>query len=112
MVKSLQDRQREETVKLNKKFRDMSDRNNATRLSLTYKQELSRQLSASRMRENKLKMEQQKVMLDCIKERIWRKHKKVQARRARQQQQTAPPSTFDIYMANSSVMSNPMSPSI
>ena len=41
------------------------------------------------------------MMLDSIKERIWRKHKRFQTKRARHLQITTPPSTFDIYMASS-----------
>lgn len=46
-------------------------------MSLTYQQELSREMNSSRQRDNKVNLEKQKNQLDCIKERIYRKHKKI-----------------------------------
>ena len=114
-LSQVQSKRHEDMIKLNRKYRDIDRRKNSRGMSLSYQQELSRQSNLSRQMENQEKQLQQKAVLDCIKERIWRKHKKVQARRQRQQQIMAPPSTYDIYMqsagaATSSMLSASVAP--
>ena len=64
-------------ARLNGKFRGIEDRKAKHRASLSYSQELQRQLQLQRERDAKLNNAHNKAVLDCIKERIWRKHKKV-----------------------------------
>ena len=71
--------------RLDKKFDDIDTRNSKRRQSLSFQQELQRTLTNMREKDSALNQAHNKAVLDCIKERIWRKHKKVQARRMRQQ---------------------------
>ena len=64
-------------AKLNKKFKDIETRNSQRRASLTYSTELQKELVSQRERDAKMNQAHNKAVLDCIKERIWRKHKKV-----------------------------------
>ena len=74
---------------------------------LTFQQEMLRQQNESRQKVNQENVEQQKAALDSIKERIWRKHKRVQARKQRMQHDRAPPTTFQIYhQSTNSIMMN------
>ena len=57
-------------------------------------------MSTLRKQDNEFNRAIVKCQLDCIKERIYRKNRKVEVRRAKQLQQLAPPTTFEIYMRN------------
>ena len=99
-----QDRLRNQQRKnLNDQFRSIEYKRLEHNKSLDQKKEYVRELNDIRRQDNEANRQQQKIILDSIKERIWRKHKRFQAKRARQMQITAPPSTFDIYMQSSQV---------
>lgn len=53
LMGSIKQQKADETAKLNKKFRELSKRNEERSKLLTYQQELSRELNESRQRDNK-----------------------------------------------------------
>ena len=75
----------------------LEERNNSLSASKTYRSEVN----SIRFHDNLLNREQQRHQLDCIKERIWKKHKRVTQRISRQLRELAPPTTFEIYMQKS-----------
>ena len=96
------DRQEQLTRRsLNEQFRSIEERRQELNRSIDQKREFLKECNDMRQKDNDVNRSAQKMLLDSIKERIWRKHKRFQQRRSRHMQIITPPSTFDIYMQSS-----------
>ena len=85
---------------LNGKYNEIEKRNVIRSKQKSAEKEFNAEVSSIKAEDNIYNKATVKYQLDCIKERIWRKNRRVEVRRARQLQQLAPPTTFEIYMAN------------
>ena len=59
-----------------------------------------KEVNQQRVQDNLQGKAVEKVMLNSIKERVWKKHKQTQIRRRKIIKDVAPPSTYEIYTTN------------